>query len=223
MSRDRVVVAFDTPGYRQSVAPAAPVPLEEYTDALGHALIALGYGENGKAVDILGFLTGSFIATELAINRSDLVRRVVLVSSPLWTDDERPGRLERWEQFETWSEDGSYVVNALTTTLKQANSEPPELIDFRLEGFVDGILPGAKWDGAERAAIQYPAIHRQPSITQKTLALVMHDFPNDAAFRARELIGEVEVVDFRRVDRFAFRQIPGEIADEVSRFLDAPD
>ncbi len=223
MGRDRTVIAFDTPGYGQSEPPPTPVPLEGYAAALGDAVAALGYGGEETPIDVLGYLTGSLIATELAVTRPTMIRRLILVSSPVWTAEERPGRMERWEQFETWSDDGSYVLNALTTTLTQAKSEPPQLTDYRLEGFVDGILPGADWDWAERAAIQYPTIDKQPLIRQKTLALVMHDFPNDAAFRAKDIIRDVEVVDFRRVDRFAFKQIPGEIAEEVIRFLDSPD
>ena len=223
IGRDRVVIAFDTPGYGQSDGPPSPVTMEEYAAALVEAMSELGYGnEADGSADLMGYLTGSYIATEIAVAYPRQVRRLVLVSSPVWTEEERPGRVERWDSFETWSEDGSYVLNSLKQSLSQLDDEPPAFLAYRLEGFIDGLLPGERWDWAERAAIQYRAIEKQPLVSQPTLALILHDFDNKAAHRAQDLIANVKMVEQRQVDRYAFKQIPQEIADTVSRFLDDP-
>ena len=219
-ARDRTVLAFDTPGYGHSDGPAEPIAIEAYAAALIEALGGLGLVDD--SLDLLGFLTGAYIATEIAVTRPKLVRKLVIVSSPVWTADERQGRLARWNGIQVWSDDGSYVIDSLEASLAQAQSEPPALVEYRLEGFIDGILPRERWDWAERAAIEYPAIERQPLITQPTLALIMHDFPNNAAHRAAEHIEDVEVVELREVERYAFKRIPKQIAEIVINFLDEP-
>ena len=76
----RRVMAMDTPGYGRSDPPPEPQPMIELAGTAADALDALGYGANGQgAVDVIGYHTGTFIASELAVIRPDLVRRLVLV------------------------------------------------------------------------------------------------------------------------------------------------
>ena len=221
MATDREVFAFDTPGYGQSDAPAEALTLEGYAAALAAVLPKLGLGDK-RPFDALGFLTGSFLATEIAVTHPTWVRRLTLGSSPVWTDEERPGRFARWDDIETWSDDGGYVVRTLTSTMERSRAldETPEEVLERLEGFEDGLIPREKWVWAEFAAMNYRAIEKQPLITQPTLALIFHDFAVESVARSEELIPDVRVKDMRLTARFAFRRIPGQIAGEVRTFLE---
>lgn len=82
--KDRLAIAFDSPGYGESARPDKPATMEEVAKIFGEALDDMGYGKSGKKVDVTGFHTGGYIAPELAVQRPDLVRRVVLSGVPFW-------------------------------------------------------------------------------------------------------------------------------------------
>jgi len=84
LGRDRVVYAPDTPGYGESDAPSAPPALGDYADAL-HDLIA----DLKEPVDLIGYHTGAMIAAEYAARYPKDVRRLVLISMPLFTPERR--------------------------------------------------------------------------------------------------------------------------------------
>ena len=97
MSKDRRVMAMDTPGYGRSDPPPEPQPMIELAGTAADALDALGYGANGQgAVDVIGYHTGTFIAAELAVIRPDLVRRLVLPGIPYNVGEKRK---EMYEQY----------------------------------------------------------------------------------------------------------------------------
>ncbi|MCC6170946.1 MAG: alpha/beta fold hydrolase, partial [Gammaproteobacteria bacterium] len=82
---DRVAIAPDTPGFGASDAPPAPPTIEDYAAAMGDLIDALGLGE----VDLMGYHTGSETCAALALARPAQVRRIVMVSAPVFSDAER--------------------------------------------------------------------------------------------------------------------------------------
>jgi pimeloyl-ACP methyl ester carboxylesterase len=84
MGRDRLAVAADTPGYGMSDPPTSPPEIKDFAGAMGDVMDALGLNE----VDVMGYHTGSKIAVELARQRPDRVKHLVLVSAPVYTEDD---------------------------------------------------------------------------------------------------------------------------------------
>jgi pimeloyl-ACP methyl ester carboxylesterase len=83
--RDRSVYAPDLPGFGESDAPAARPAIADYAAALADFLDSLRL----RQVALLGLRMGTLPATELALNRTAQVTRVILVSVPLLTESER--------------------------------------------------------------------------------------------------------------------------------------
>lgn len=81
LGRDRVAIAFDTPGHGGSDGPDTIPTIEDYAAAVVEGLANLGYGPD-RPVDLFGFHTGSRTATEIAVAHPKLVRRVILGLSP---------------------------------------------------------------------------------------------------------------------------------------------
>lgn len=92
MGADRIVVAPDTPGYGGSAPPPAPVGIPEFA----RAMVGLMDQLNLKHVDLMGYHTGDFIATELARTIPDRVRKVVMISAPLFTTEELDTYRKLW-------------------------------------------------------------------------------------------------------------------------------
>lgn len=84
MGADRVAVAIDTPGFGNSDAPPTRPTIADYAASMGDVVEALGIG----ALDVLGDHTGSKVALEFARQRPAQVRRVILLSLGMWTDEE---------------------------------------------------------------------------------------------------------------------------------------
>jgi pimeloyl-ACP methyl ester carboxylesterase len=77
MGRDRVVIAFDTPGQGLSDGPDHPVTIADYAVAIDKALHAMGYGPR-KPIDEFADHTGVWIAGEIAIRDPAMVKKLVL-------------------------------------------------------------------------------------------------------------------------------------------------
>jgi pimeloyl-ACP methyl ester carboxylesterase len=90
MGRDRLSIAIDTPGYGNSDPSPFPPAIEDYAASMGDAVDGLGIGR----FDVLGDRTGAKTAVELALQRPDQVRRLVLVSPVVWTPEQRAIRRE---------------------------------------------------------------------------------------------------------------------------------
>lgn len=76
LARSRQVLAVDLPGVGASTGTVPPTIAEMARSAIGF-IEALGYAK----VDIAGFSMGGFIAQQIALDRPDLVRRLVLAGT----------------------------------------------------------------------------------------------------------------------------------------------
>ena len=91
MSKDRFVVAPDTPGFGESDAPLFPPSIENYAECIEELIDHFHISE----VDIMGYHTGSQIAVEVALKKPQAVKHIVMVSAPLYTLGERAVRHAR--------------------------------------------------------------------------------------------------------------------------------
>src|ERR1700742_4651852 len=76
LARDRLVITFDNRGVAATTGATPSTIAQMALDALDF-IDALGVGQ----VDLLGFSIGSFLAQEIALVRSSIIRNVVLASS----------------------------------------------------------------------------------------------------------------------------------------------
>src|SRR2546429_526324 len=83
--RDRSVYAPDVPGFGESDPPPGVAAIEDYAAAIGDFLDSMRL----RRLDILGQRVGALIGTELAVTRPRQIGRLVMVSAPLLTAEER--------------------------------------------------------------------------------------------------------------------------------------
>ena len=78
LARTRRVIAVDLPGHARSGARERPMRYESMADDIAALLGALGV----RQADLVGYSLGGGVAQQLTFRRPDLVRRLVVVSSP---------------------------------------------------------------------------------------------------------------------------------------------
>ena len=91
MGQDRMVVAPDTPGYGGSEPPPAPLQIADFAAAM----IAFMDAMKLPVVDVMGYHTGSLTSVELARRYPQRIRKVVMISAPNYTDEERAAARRR--------------------------------------------------------------------------------------------------------------------------------
>ena len=178
---DRFAVAPDTPGFGDSDPPEEPPGIAEYAGAMGDLIDALGF----KAVDVMGYHTGSETCVELALQRPDQVRRLVLVSAPIFTAEEL--EVSRTNFAHTpLTEDGSDIARKWRGHLYWAMKG--WTLQHVAYQFPDPLRrPDISWWG-HNAAFSYPLAEQLAKVEQPVLVLNPEDDLHEQSLRAHGLM-----------------------------------
>ena len=219
MSKDRLVMAMDTPGYGRSDPPPEPQPIEELAGTAADVLDALGFGANGQgAADVIGYHTGTFIAAELAVQRPDLVRRLVLPGIPYRVGEERRELYEQYAKPTPLTEDGS---KAMEIWKFWVNERHPEVsLQRGASHFADHLQSGPYSWWAYHSVFSYPAEQRLPLVRQPVLVPNTHGNLQEASRAAAELIADVKVVEMPDLTHGVFDVGVDRLAAVSREFLD---
>jgi pimeloyl-ACP methyl ester carboxylesterase len=220
MGADRIAMAADTPGYGESDRPPnAPPPMEGYSGAFADALQNLGYGKNGKKIDLLGYHTGCIIAVDLAIRRPDLVRKLCLVAVPYYDTPERQQKLLAGIDRFTYGEEPDHVIDMWNGTIKKRAKGVT--LEQAVDIFLERMKPGDKEWWAYTAVFAYDSKAQFPKIKQPTALLNPHGVLYKETLAAAPVIPGATLVDIPELDHGVFSVGSHIIAREARKFLDA--
>ena len=164
LGQDRLALAPDTPGFGDSVAPPTPPEIADYAATMGEFLDGLGVSE----VDVVGYHTGSKTSVELALQRPNLVRRVVLFSAPIYSDEElakqkhdyAPEKIER---------DGSHLEWRWNFSKTFRKADVPWIVSHR--SLAESLKGGPQAPWGHRAAFNYHHAENLPKVTAAGLGV----------------------------------------------------
>jgi pimeloyl-ACP methyl ester carboxylesterase len=181
MGRDRIAIAADTPGFGDSDPPSEPPGIADYAAAMGDLIDALGL----ETVDVMGYHTGSETCVEIALQRPAQVRRLVLVSGPIFTDEELTEHRVHYGDSDL-SEDGSHLAEKWRGHLYWAmQGWTPEHV---ARHFPDAMRrPGLAWWG-HSAAFAYPFADKLALVKQPILLLNPEDDLHEQSLRAKDIL-----------------------------------
>ena len=215
MGKRRRAVAIDAPGYGGSDRPPAPIDLAAYAAIIGDAIEDLCAGP----AHLFGYHTGAMIAAELARQRPDLVRRLILIGPPVFSGREQSewkARLaartilgDRLDQFdERWD----YLV---------ARRPPGIDLVTGFNNFVDELraYPDGWW--AHDAAFSFDGEACMRAVTQPTLVLNPNTPLSDAGRRAAALLPTGRIVELPHLGRSILETGAEELAVRIEEFLSA--
>ena len=181
MGVDRVAIAPDTPGFGESDPPPAPPTIDDYAAAMGDLVDALGIGE----FDVMGYHTGSETSVALALAWPKQVRRVVMVSAPVFTEAELVEFRQHYKPVELDPE-GGHLVRKWKGQLYWAM--PGKSMAMVAEDFVDCVRnPQISWWG-HYAAFAYDTAANLARVQQPVLVLNPDDDLHQHTLRAEGTI-----------------------------------
>jgi pimeloyl-ACP methyl ester carboxylesterase len=166
MGRSRLAVAFDTPGFGMSDPPPAPPEIGDYAADLLVAIDALGVE---GPVDVMGYHTGSKIAVAMANLAPQRVRRLVMVSAPVFTAEERVS-FHRHYAHSVPDREGAHLVRRWKGLLYW-HERPGTSLEDVADAFRDMLLGGRNEWWGHRAAFEYDLAAGLARLAQPALIL----------------------------------------------------
>ena len=215
IGRDRIALAPDTPGFGESEAPYAPIEIEDFAAVATRFIEAQGL----RHVDVMGYHTGSLTCVALALQRPDLVRRIVQISCPVFTDDELAQFRQKYSE-KPIQRDGSHLVNSWVATRALYGPNVPDPIFAR--NFSESLRGGPiSWWG-HRAAFRYDLRVHLPKVTQPILIINPDD---DLVVQSRRGLGLMRNGRLHEITKHGhgfLDIIPDDVDAVLRNFLDAP-
>ena len=222
MGRDREALAFDTPGYGYSDPPPGVPTMADFGGAMADALDGLGFGTEGKgAVDVFGLHTGVLIATELALTRPDLVRRIVMSGVPYRSPERRQEILDALPREQKLTEDGAWIMDRWKVLVAERSKDVP--LERAAQVFAEAIRPLDKHWHAYDAVWNYPLEERLPQLIQPVAILQTHELLLEDTRRAHaELLPNAHYVEIPEVQLNILELAWKQFAREMRSWLDTP-
>lgn len=216
--RGRLAVAIDTPGFGMSDAPPAPPSISDYSRAMLAAIDALGIA---GPVDLIGYHTGSMIAADLAAGKPHRVRRLVLVSTPIFTDAER-AHLRQLYGPSRPRLDGNHLVERWNSFVHHYLGRGLDLDDVA-DMFPERLLGRANAWWGHNAAFSFQPDMRLPEIQQPMLVLNPNDDLQEETRRAAPMIRNGQILECPGWGHGFLDGFTDEAARLVESFFAAPD
>lgn len=103
LGADRLAIAPDTPGFGQS-DPLPPFPeIGDYARTLLDFVTLCGID---RPIDLIGYHTGAIIACEMARQAPTAVRRIVMISAPVFTEEDLAAIRPSYREESLFTADG---------------------------------------------------------------------------------------------------------------------
>jgi pimeloyl-ACP methyl ester carboxylesterase len=212
MAKDRIVLAPDTPGYGESDPPPGPQPIAAYAAAFLDLVAAQGFAQ----VDVLGYHTGTVLAIDMALQQPTIVRKLVLASIPLFSEERRLQMLASPE-LELFKGDGSEVMAQWNSGFKARG--PGQTDEMIQRNFQDKVRAGNRQSWAIKGVFAYPLRASLPKLKQPALVLRSGDSLWDGSGEAAGLMPKGEKLDHQDMGHGLFDAYAGKLAGEIAAFL----
>ena len=214
LGRDRIAIAFDTPGYGESDRPSEPPDMDGYAGAYADALTALDVGP----IDLLGYHTGCSIAVHISLMRPELVRKLCLVAVPYYDSAERQAELVANLNRAPFREDGKRIWDQWEYSVKKRVDGMS--LEQAIDVFMERLRAGDKEWWAYQAVFSYPAQDRYAAITHPTALLNPHGVLYEETLAAAKVVPGAELVDLPQLSHGVFHLGSPVIAEAARGFLD---
>ena len=212
LNAHRRIIAPDYPGYGGSDPLAEPPGIDDYAKAMLELVDAM---EISGAVDVLGFHTGCLVGAEMALQRPDGVRRLLLCDVPFFSPEVRPGLFEKMAVPMPIDSTLDSISNAWAFNVENRLADVPLPRAFEL--FAEHLRAADRDYFGFAAAFTYASEERFPLITVDTTVLATQSGLHGPSVSAAEAIPDATFVDVTEVKTAVFESG----AEAISRRIDS--
>ncbi|MFL2770833.1 MAG: alpha/beta fold hydrolase [Rhodospirillaceae bacterium] len=180
VGKDRVGIAMDTPGFGNSDPPPKQPAIEDYAGVATDLLDMMGI----VSADVMGYHTGSKVAVQVAIDNPNRIHRVVMVSAPIYTEEDLI-EVKRLYGQEPLTADGSHLQSWWQSAVRWSMAGR-SLEDIGQVFWARVLNPAISWWG-HAAAFAYDSKAAIPRVMQPIKVLNPEDDVWERTPRAKDL------------------------------------
>lgn len=220
LAKRRVVIAPDNPGYGMSDAPPAPISIEDFATVMADFMRFLARSEPGcrGAFDVLGYHTGSIIATEMARALPGRVRRLALFGLAAYPADVRAQRLATLrDKFPVPDKSLRHVEQQWA--LMQGWADKRIAAEAVHISMADGLALGSRLPWAYEAVYRYDFLGAMPQVRQPVLVFNPEDDLYDVTRRTSQLFPNGKRLDMPGVSHGVLEIERDRVVREIETFL----
>jgi len=220
LGADRSVHALDMPGFGDSDWPSREPTIVDLARATAESLRELEYdATRGSRLDVFGAGMGAYVATELARQAPELIRRIILCGVPYYTAHMRLSAQGAPKRSYDFFRDPEYVDRLYKRIVEAGDIRLP--FQRRLEHFTDHMLTGRNGEWADRATLGYDAANGLGAIGQPTLLMAFDDEFAEPTRAASSLVPKSKHVRLQGITAPGFISHPDRVAHAIREFLDS--
>ena len=185
---------------------------------LGAALVDAINDLEMEDVDIFGFHTGSFVATEALVQAPSLFRRAILCGVPYYPAEQRQAMLERFLTPYDFFTDRDYVDAMYKNIVDQDADDVTQ--QRQLARFVDRMEAGPKGEWGPRAVFSYDADTGLQAIETPTLLMAFNEVMTEPTRQVALLLPQADFVELPELAMMGFVSHPEKVAASIREYLD---
>ena len=218
MAKDRIAVAPDTPGFGESDAPQNPPEIADYAAAMGELIDHLGFDQ----VDVMGYHTGSRTCVEIAQQRPQQIRRIILVSAPTYSDEELEIQYKTMgtPASDETTDDGSHLQKKWDGHYRWKDKDAPTIFVHR--EVTEALRGGSKAWWGHHAAFRLQHADHLPQVKQPILILCPNDDLRVPTLRAADYLQNGHIHELPDYSHGMLDVHTEDVASTVRGFLDGP-
>jgi len=215
LATDRRVLCPDTAGFGDSDGPNQPSRMADLGAALADAVADLQFDE---PIDVFGFHTGSFVATEAVVQAPDLFGRVILCGVPYYPADQRQIMKAKFLTPYAFFTDPDYVDTMYKNMIPFDGDVASQ--QRQLARFTDRMRAGPRGEWGPHAVFSYEADEGLSAIRNPTLLMAFNEVMTEPTRQVRQLIPTADFVELPDLAMMGFVSHPLAVAKEIRRYLD---
>jgi pimeloyl-ACP methyl ester carboxylesterase len=215
LQQGRRIFAPDYPGHGGSDPFRPDASVTDYACAMGELIAILS---PDAPVDLTGFHTGCFVATELSLIALEKIRRLVLIDVPAFDAETRAQRLKTaGGQFEITPDLACLEAAWDLGMTKRIESQG---LERSFDMFVEQLRHGRGRNAAFHAGFSYDVEARLPAVSHPVAVITSASPLTEATHRAASLIPGAKLIERPDIKRAVLDEAAAETAAEISAFLE---
>ncbi len=218
MGQSRVCIAPDTPGYGNSDSHGNPPTIEDFAKVMLELVKNL---DLDQPVDVMGYHTGTMTAVAMANQETSVIRKLILVSAPIFTAEE----LERFDQIYStdsiWTVDGEKLLSLWKWFVDFFQVGTVNTVEGAGRIFYERLSGRERYWWGHHAAFQYDFATALSTIEQPVLILNPNDDLVTMTPRAANIVRNGRIQDLPNMTHGFLDSHHDEVVPILEDFLDS--